>query len=70
MKNVKEYEGYWKDGLFNGFGIQYFNNGQIYEGGFKDDKFHGEGVFRKDGEDIYGVWEDNVLVVVKNTLKN
>lgn len=54
-----EYEGFWYNGMFDGKGTQYFENGERYEGLFKEDKFHGEGIFYKDDSIIYGVWKDN-----------
>lgn len=54
-----EYEGSWHNGMFDGKGVQYFENGEKYEGSFKEDKFHGDGVFYKDDSTIYGVWKDN-----------
>lgn len=56
---TKEYEGSWQNGMFDGKGVQFFDNGERYEGYFKEDKFHGDGVFYKDDSIIYGVWKDN-----------
>ena len=62
-----EYEGAWSNGMFDGQGVQTFENGEKYEGGFKEDKFHGNGIFYKNDSIIYGVWKDNELNVVNMT---
>lgn len=33
----------WQDGMRNGTGAYFFQDGSRYEGGFKEDKRHGEG---------------------------
>jgi len=41
--NGDKYEGQWKNGKYNGFGIMTKNNGFIYEGEFKNNLSHGYG---------------------------
>lgn len=71
--NTIEYEGSWSNGMFDGQGVQIFENGEKYEGSFREDKFHGNGIFYKNDSIIYGSWKDNELNVVnmtKSTLPN
>jgi hypothetical protein len=54
------YEGEFKDGKSNGYGIYKFKSGDVYEGEFKDDKFEGKGIYKYKNGDIYkGEFKNN-----------
>ncbi len=44
-KGSHRYVGDWKNNKKNGFGIQYYSNGDKYEGGWVENKRHGQGTF-------------------------
>jgi len=44
---VPYYEGYFSNGLQNGFGTYYYGNGDYYRGQFKSSAFHGRGIYYK-----------------------
>jgi hypothetical protein len=39
------YEGVWKEGKKEGYGVQKYLNGDVYEGEWKNDLRHGKGKF-------------------------
>ena len=54
------YEGYWYEGVREGFGVFSFANGSKYEGNFKNNKKDGYGVFtHEDGSVTEGTFEDD-----------
>ena len=54
LKTFK-YEGEWKNGNYDGYGIFTADGGVRYEGQFKNGKFHGEGkIIRRDGSMYVG----------------
>jgi|LauGreDrversion4_2_1035121.scaffolds.fasta_scaffold151084_2 hypothetical protein len=54
------YEGEFKEGLFNGFGKQYFTNKDYYVGEFRDGLRCGKGTYRHANGDVYeGEWLNN-----------
>ena len=54
------YEGYWSEGVRQGFGVFYFANGSKYEGNFKDNEKSGYGVFtHEDGSVTEGKYEED-----------
>jgi hypothetical protein len=59
-----KYEGEFKAGKMEGFGVMAFNDGNIYTGAFKNDRPHGRG--RMTGRDIVrtGVWENGKMLGV------
>ena len=57
------YEGYWFEGVRQGFGVFYFANGSKYEGNFKDNEKSGYGVFtHEDGSVTEGQFEEDRCV--------
>lgn len=44
-KRIARYEGTFKNGMYDGEGLYYYENGDRYKGGFKADKMHGYGVY-------------------------
>ena len=55
-----KYEGELKNGKLNGYGTQYFKDGQIYVGEFKNNKKHGFGIEYYINDDKYdGEWRNN-----------
>ena len=59
--NVKIYEGEFKDGKYDGKGIDYYINGtKIYEGEFKDGKYDGKGIkyYDNDTKEYEGEFKD------------
>ncbi|CAI2377776.1 unnamed protein product [Moneuplotes crassus] len=56
------YEGQWRTGKRNGFGIEIYPNGDVYEGDFVDNKNEGYGKLAcSSGYICEGQWEDNAL---------
>jgi len=54
------YEGYWHQGVREGFGVFFFANGSKYEGNFKNNKKNGYGVFtHEDGSVTEGTFDDD-----------
>lgn len=52
--------GDFKDDFKEGFGVLYISNGEKFEGHFCNDIIHGKGVyFKRDGNIISGVWDQN-----------
>jgi len=47
------YEGEWKEGVKNGFGVLYYDNGVRYEGEYLDSKKHGKGKLYYSQGDFY-----------------
>jgi hypothetical protein len=45
FENGDRYKGEFKDGDYNGKGIEYFANGNKFEGEFRDDKRNGIGTY-------------------------
>ena len=44
----------------NGYGIFYFQNGNVYKGEWVNDQKHGKGVYIKnDGNIFKGIWKNN-----------
>ena len=63
-KNVgtKIFEGEYKDGLREGYGVMVFESGERYEGEYKKDKRCGKGTFIwDDGSKWVGTFEDNEM---------
>ncbi len=54
-------EGFYKDGLLDGFGRLNFQNGDIYDGMMKQGLFDGFGIFFKKSLNkwVYGIYEEN-----------
>ena len=60
IKRVK-YIGQILNGVPEGKGIMYWNNGDIYEGDWKNDKREGKGIMFKKNGDIYeGEWKNGL----------
>ena len=56
------YEGYWKDGLWDGSGEVLFPDGDYYKGEFKEHKFSGYGIYLYSDSSRYeGYWEDGMF---------
>ena len=54
------YEGYWYEGVREGFGVFFFANGSKYEGNFRNNKKEGYGVFtHEDGSVTEGTFDDD-----------
>ncbi len=54
------YNGEFKNGNFNGFGIYIFGSGDTYEGQFIENQMSGKGVLRySDGSIFEGAFRDN-----------
>lgn len=59
---TKIFEGEYKDGLREGFGVMVFESGERYEGEYKKDKRCGKGTFIwDDGSKWVGTFEDNEM---------
>ena len=60
--NENYYIGEWKNGLRNGKGKLYYNNGNLqYEGDFVNDKFEGNGKYiSKNGKYYIGEWKNGL----------
>jgi len=55
--------GKWKNGIFQGFGIYEFANGQKYEGELKDGKYHGKGTLTMpDGTVVKAIFKESKIV--------
>lgn len=54
-------EGFYKNGLLDGFGKLNFYNGDIYDGMMKNGLFEGYGIFYKKTSNkwVYGLFEEN-----------
>ena len=54
---LDRYEGLWRDGNFDGYGVLKFKNGEKYDGFFSEGNFEGKGAFSyQDGSKYDGVW--------------
>lgn len=53
LPNGDRYEGEFRNGLFNGWGVYTCQNGDRYEGEFADDLKHGKGTFTAAGGEKY-----------------
>ena len=54
------YEGWFENGLCNGYGRAISSKGEVYQGFFQEDTMHGEGFFYwPDGRIYEGNWESN-----------
>ena len=66
------YRGFYKDGLFHGFGLVKYANGDIFKGAFEEGKIQGVGIIEYAGSDrdIYAEFEDGELngygIIVEN----
>ncbi|KAI6223653.1 Kinase domain-containing protein [Aphelenchoides fujianensis] len=54
--NGDTYEGYWTNGMMNGYGVLRTND-RLYVGAFKDNQKHGYGVLSSTRERYLGQWE-------------
>ena len=62
-KKWDKYVGEFKNGMFNGNGTYYSNDGSRYVGGFVDGKKHGRGaMFYRSGESREGTWTKDKLI--------
>ena len=76
MTNIEgtKYIGDWKDGICEGYGIYYMNNGERYEGHFSNNKYNGYGkYFYNNGNFLEGIFKDdnptpNCILNIKNEL--
>jgi len=60
-KNYDIFEGYYKNGLKNGYGKYAFFSGELYEGNFKDGAISGFGkIIYKNGDEYVGFWKNNM----------
>lgn len=61
--NGEYYEGFSKNGKFNGLGEYYWNEGENYIGEWKNDLFHGYGIYvnKEYGFTYDGYWEDGKM---------
>ena len=58
-----EYDGHWRNGLFNGWGeIEDFDDGMKYKGQFKENKRHGLGTIKLGEELLRGYFENGQLL--------
>jgi len=56
QSDIPSYDGYFKKGMYHGFGTKFSKSGmKIYEGQFENGKYHGKGVLYKEnnGEKLY-----------------
>lgn len=52
--NAGTYEGQMKNGMRNGYGKFYYNQGSVYDGNWKDNLMHGKGsLFYSNGKLVY-----------------
>ena len=59
----RSYDGEWKNGKQNGYGITLFSDGTVYEGEWKDGNPHGKGTKTgADGSKYEGKWKDGVTI--------
>ena len=57
---IKSYDGYWKNGKYNGWGTMIWYNGSRYEGQWLEQKLHGYGEYTGSNGDRYkGQWEND-----------
>ena len=57
LSHDSKYEGSWKNGKKQGYGVVCFSNGDKYKGNFEDGKRHGYGVFLfSNGNQYEGNW--------------
>ena len=60
IDNSRSYVGEWRNGMKDGFGKIYWNDGSIYIGAFVMDKVNGFGkLIHTDGDIYYGFWKDD-----------
>lgn len=65
------YEGEFKNGLAEGYGICHYSDGSTYTGFWKANNIEGEGVyFGNDGNTIRGIWKNNELIEENNNVLN
>ncbi len=62
--NGDKYEGEWRDGKPNGFGVQTFASGEKYTGTWKDGKYEGQGTIAAANGTVIsqGTWSANQLL--------
>jgi hypothetical protein len=59
QRDIKIYEGEWKNDQRNGKGIEYKNNIKVYEGEWKNNRRSGYGIEYQNGEELYvGQWKN------------
>ncbi len=56
-KNILLYEGEYKNSLKDGYGIQYYMNGDTYEGEWKENLMDGQGILKAAGHTREGTWK-------------
>ncbi|EGR28566.1 radial spoke head protein, putative [Ichthyophthirius multifiliis] len=57
------YEGNFKQGLYDGYGILSFPNGRVYKGFFNKHMFHGQGeLIGDEGNKYEGIWNQGILL--------
>ena len=55
--NLSHYQGYFENGLRQGYGVITYKNGNVYKGNWENDKIHGRGEFKlKNGHNYIGNW--------------
>jgi hypothetical protein len=65
------YEGEFKNGLADGYGICNYSDGSTYTGFWKENNIEGEGIYyENDGKTIKGIWKNNQLVQEKSNVLN
>lgn len=67
------YEGEFQDLLPHGYGVMYYNNGNIYQGNWKNGKKRGVGLKNNNNDTLYfGEWKNDDLVsrLSKNSKRN
>lgn len=57
------YSGFYKDGLFDGWGLVKYSNGDVFKGAFAEGKVHGVGIliFGSTDRSVYAEFEDGEL---------
>jgi len=56
------YEGYFINGVKEGYGELYFNDGKIYKGNFKNNCMDGKGLLKfNNGDSFYGIFKNNKI---------
>jgi hypothetical protein len=62
--NGNKFEGEFKDGYYNGKGVEYFANGDKFEGEYRDDKRNGIGTYYNNKQKFKetGEWKDDEKV--------
>ncbi len=60
--NSNRYEGFFANGVYDGYGIFTWEDGASYEGNWKDGKRHASGIYKSgDGKNTYdGEWQRDV----------